>query len=456
MDAGSVVDGRYEIRRPLSIKGGMGDVYLCLDRRLNREVAVKLIKPEHANAPEYRERFQREVDAAIALEGYDVVRIYDHGECAERHVPYCVMEYLRGRDLAQELAVHGPLDVARALSILLDVCKVIGAAHERKIIHRDLKPSNLFLEGPPSPRCSVRVLDFGIAKVLDDPHDGAITQLGGQPGSPNYMAPEQHRNEPRVDVAVDIWALGAILFEAVTGERAWPGEAHAARKCVLHEPTPSVLGRRPELPKELDRIIGRCLQKEPANRYATIRELEHDLRELQGTAGSTDLTLPTVARSREPGDRPSRQWPWIVAIGGLIIVLGASLLKSRQQPSVAPALGAVVAAQMTHQALAAAEPEQMTRQALISPMNDVTAPPQTHSSQSEQSTSPLAASKLAMGAQAPARAVAVTEGGRTKSSHPRGSSSLAIQAPIPNAKASQRLPSLAPQVSRTETKLKTQ
>lgn len=452
------MDDRYEVRRPLSTKGGMGDVYLCLDRRLNREVAVKLIKPEHAKAPEYRERFQREVDAAIALEGHDVVRIYEHGECAERHVPYCVMEYLRGRDLSQELAVHGPLDLARALTILLEVCKVIGAAHDRKIIHRDLKPSNLFLEGPPSPRCSVRILDFGIAKVLDDPRDGAITQLGGQPGSPNYMAPEQHKNEPQVDSSVDIWALGAILFEALTGEKAWPGEAHAARKRVLEDPTPSVRAKRPELPNELDHVIGKCLQKDPTHRYATVRELERDLRELQATAGLTDRTLPTLAISPERRvSKTSLRWPWIVAISGISVVLGSSLVNLWQQPSVAPALAAPEIERATHPTLAATETEQVPRQALGSAMNDVAAPTQTNQSQAEQGTTPLVATRLSMGTQPAARSAVMGEVGRAKPSNPRGSSSALIQAQSSNTRPSPRMPSApsAPQLSRSETKLKT-
>lgn len=434
------MDDRYEVRRPLSTKGGMGDVYLCLDRRLHREVAVKLIKPEHANAPEYRERFQREVDAAIALEGYDVVRIYEHGECAERHVPYCVMEYLRGRDLSQELAVRGPLELARALTVLLEVCKVIGAAHDRKIIHRDLKPSNLFLEGPPSPRCSVRVLDFGIAKLLDDPRDGAITQLGGQPGSPNYMAPEQHKNEPRVGVSVDVWALGAILFEALTGEKAWPGEVHAARKRVLEDPTPSVRAKRPELPSEADHVIGKCLQKDPAHRYATIRELERDLRELQATAGLADRTLPTLAISPERRvSKVSLRWPWIVAIGAVSVGLGSSLVSLWRQPSVAPALAAAETQAATHQTRTATETEQVTRQALGSAMNDVAAPIQTKQSQSELSATPLVATRVSTGTLPAARLVVTGEVRRT------------------NARPGPRMSSApsAPQVSRAETKLKT-
>lgn len=341
MDAGSVVDGRYEVRRALSVRGGMGDVYSCLDRKLNREVALKLIKPEHANEPEYRERFQREIDAAIALESYDVVKIHDRGECSERHVPYYVMEHLRGRDLSQELAARGAFELSRALEILLDVCKVIRAAHARGIVHRDLKPSNLFLEGPPSPRRSVRVLDFGIARVLGAERDGVITQLGGQPGSPNYMSPEQHKNDPQVDVATDIWALGAILFETVVGEKAWPGESREARTRVLEGSTPSACARRPNTPHDLDRILQKCMQKEPTARYTSVRELERDLRELKAELEPSDVTAPTFARRAPLLRRVRRPALWAIGSCGSILAFGLFVAaKTWTSRSSAPAVGA--------------------------------------------------------------------------------------------------------------------
>jgi serine/threonine protein kinase len=342
MDAGSVVDGRYEVCRPLGVTGGMGDVYLCLDRKLKRQVAVKLIKPEHSAEPEYRERFQREVDAALALEGYDVVRIYDHGECADQKTPYYVMEYLQGRDLGRELAAHGPLELSRALGVLLDTCRVIGAAHSRGIVHRDLKPSNLFLEGPPSPRRSVRVLDFGVARVLGDPRDGALTGLGGQPGSPNYMSPEQHTNDLQVGIQADIWALGAILYEMVVGEKAWPGPSWEARQRVLEDATPSVRKIRSELPTELDRVIRKCLEKDPAARYSSVPELEGDLRSLQSSSLPADDTLTTFAGAASRRGRfGSRRWQRTLAWGGLGVVLlllaGAWL---RKGPAITPAADA--------------------------------------------------------------------------------------------------------------------
>jgi serine/threonine-protein kinase len=326
----------------------MGDVYLCLDKKLNRHVAVKLIKPEHANRPEYRERFQREIDSAIALEGYDVVRINDYGECSLLHAPYYVMEYLRGRDVRQELCARGSLELLRALEILVDVCKVIDAAHARGIVHRDLKPSNLFLEGPPSPRKSVRVLDFGIARVLGDPRDGALTQLSGQPGSPNYMSPEQHKNELQVGIQADIWALGAVLYEMVIGEKAWPGESYEARQRVLEDATPSVRTSRPELPSELDRIIQKCLEKEPAARYSSVADLARDLHELQSEQQASSKTLPTFVGSAQPRTWRSYRPAWALALAALstlIVVLialrpwwpQASSSTSHITPSNAPA-----------------------------------------------------------------------------------------------------------------------
>lgn len=323
MDAGTVVDGRYEVCRPLGVTGGMGDVYLCLDHKLNRQVAVKLIKPEHASKTEYRERFQREIDSAIALDGYDVVRIHDCGECAALHAPYYVMEYLRGRDVRSELAACGPFELSRALQILLDVCQVIGAAHARGIVHRDLKPSNLFLEGPPSPRRSVRVLDFGIARVVGDPRDGALTQLSGQPGSPNYMSPEQHKNELQVGVHADIWALGAVLYEMVVGEKAWPGESYEARQRVLEDATPSVRTSRPELPGDLDLVIQKCLEKDPAARYSSVTKLAGDLRELYSDCHDSGATLPTFVSTKQGGTTPRSfvsRWGLAVAVLSVVVI----------------------------------------------------------------------------------------------------------------------------------------
>ncbi|HMA93651.1 MAG TPA: protein kinase [Polyangiaceae bacterium] len=300
MDVGSVLDGRYEISRPLSTAGGMGDVYLCLDQKLKREVAVKVIKAEHAAEYEFRERFRREIQAAIALEGYDVVRIYDHGECPEHHVPYYVMEYLRGRDLRAELDAHGRLDLGRALEILIAVCKVISAAHARSIVHRDLKPNNLFLEGLPSPNRAVKVLDFGVARLVEGAGDGELTKLGGQPGSPNYMAPEQHRNEFEVGVQADIWALGAILYEMLVGEKAWPGDCVAVRKRVIEEATPSARDSLPGLPIGVDQVIQKCLEKDPSNRFVSVRELDVALRGLQAELANSDGTLPTAVAAPPP------------------------------------------------------------------------------------------------------------------------------------------------------------
>ena len=447
MDAGSVVDGRYEVRRALSVSGGMGDVYLCWDRKLNREVAVKLIKSEHSNESEYRERFQREVDAAIALEGHDVVRIYEYGECAERHAPYCAMEYLRGRDLRSELSARGPLELSRALEILLDVCKVMGAAHARGIVHRDLKPSNLFLEGPPSPRRSVRVLDFGVARVLGDPRDGAITQLGGQPGSPNYMSPEQHKNELQVGIAADVWALGAILYEMVAGVKAWPGESYEARKRVLEDATPNVRALRPELPDELDRVIRKCLEKDPRARYTSIRDLETALRDLQSGAAHPCGTLPTV---QSPPSQTAQLSPyrlrWVLALVGLgllglgILVFAATM--PRQQPAVVPRL-------------AAAEPERAPDPSTKGTERVASPLAANHELQSEPSGSSNAVTHAP--AQGSAEASLATAGNVAA---PDGPTSLArtprrVPAVEPASSPPVRPSTSAPKLPRNETRLKT-
>lgn len=301
----------------------MGDVYLCLDKKLKREVAVKVIKLEHASEYEFRERFRREIQAALALEGYDVVRIYDHGECPEHHVPYYVMEYLRGRDLRAELDAHGRLELPRALEILLAVCKVISAAHARNIVHRDLKPNNLFLEGPPSPNRSVKVLDFGVARVLESSGDGELTKLGGQPGSPNYMAPEQHRNEFEVGVQADIWALGAILYEMLVGEKAWPGDCLAVRKRVIEEATPRARDSLPGLPVGVDQVIKKCLEKDPSNRFVSVRELEVALRGLQAELIVPAGTLPTAMApaQSEPLSSPRLAWRSTPLVLGAMLAL---------------------------------------------------------------------------------------------------------------------------------------
>ena len=270
---GELIAGKYRVDGVLG-SGGMGVVLAATHLDLDRLVAVKLMRAELAEHPQAVDRLIREARLAAQFRGEHVCRVLDVGTVASG-APYIVMEYLEGSDLGALLSQHGPLEVETAVDFMLETAEALAEAHAANIIHRDLKPENLFvareLDGSPC----IKVLDFGISKQLGAQSIGrALTNPSAALGSPFYMAPEQMRSAKDVDSRADLWAVGAILFELLTGRQAFDGET-LPEVCgaVMSLNPPRATELRPEVPDGLSSVIARCLEKDVARRYQSILEV---------------------------------------------------------------------------------------------------------------------------------------------------------------------------------------
>ncbi|MEZ4400958.1 MAG: protein kinase [Kofleriaceae bacterium] len=268
IEAGSVVAEKYWVERVLG-RGGMGVVVAATHLQLGQRVALKFLKPEAARDGELVERFLREARASCRLRGEHCGRVIDVGTLADG-LPYIVMEYLEGNDLATVLARSGPLPVATAVDYVLQACIGLVEAHAAGLIHRDLKPANLFLTRRPDGTEQVKVMDFGIAKAMG-PIDAAITESAAVMGSPGYMSPEQLRSARDVDVRSDLWSMGVVLYELVTGRR--PYEAATITELAVLLATEPVPALPSTMPRAFAAAVMRCLEKEPRRRFATVAEL---------------------------------------------------------------------------------------------------------------------------------------------------------------------------------------
>ena len=268
---GTVLGDRFVVERKLG-SGGMGYVVAARHIELGQPVAIKLILPARAMSEEARNRLTREARAAARIKSAHVVRIFDVVSRGPA-VPYIVMEYLTGETLRQLLERTGRLPVDRAVDIVLQTCEALAEAHRNATIHRDLKPSNLFLTAIPGRPCFVKVLDFGIAKT-NEVDASTLTHSQALLASPAYASPEQLRASKDVDERSDIWSLGVILYESVTGQPPFDGRtlAELSSEILRDAPTPPS-AHRADLSDELERVILRCLEKEPANRFESVESL---------------------------------------------------------------------------------------------------------------------------------------------------------------------------------------
>src|SRR3954465_12842347 len=256
---GDVLAGKFRIERVLGV-GGMGMVVSALHLQLEERVAIKFLLPEALANAEAVARFGREARAAVKIKSEHVARVIDVG-ALETGAPYLVMEYLEGGDLSQVLARRGPLPVDEAVEYVLQACEAIAHAHSLGIVHRDLKPANLFLIRRPDGTNSIKVLDFGISKVMPGKSassDNAMTRTRTVMGSPLYMSPEQMASTRDVDGRTDLWALGAILYELVAGQPPFNAET-MPQLCalILNGATPSLRSTRPQVPAALDIVLQR-------------------------------------------------------------------------------------------------------------------------------------------------------------------------------------------------------
>ncbi len=271
--AGDVLVGKYEVERVLGV-GGMGVVVAARHLHLGQRVAIKFIRGAALIDPNVVNRFLVEARAAAALSSEHVARVIDVGTL-ETGAPYLVMEHLTGVDLDQFLHDNGPIAVPLAVGFVLQACEAIGEAHVKGIVHRDLKPSNLFLSQRMDSTALVKVLDFGISKASQQegiPQN--LTASGTIVGSPIYMSPEQIRDAKRVDARSDVWSLGVILYELLTGVTPFAGETlgQTFARVLSEEPTP-IERVRPDVPPALASTIRRCLERDLTLRIQNVGEL---------------------------------------------------------------------------------------------------------------------------------------------------------------------------------------
>ncbi|MGE5359372.1 MAG: protein kinase domain-containing protein [Bacteroidales bacterium] len=331
--------GPYEIRAFVGA-GGMGDVYKAHDTRLDRTVAIKVLPPAAASDPERRARFEREAKAIAALNHSHICTLYDVGDRAsDASTPsamYLVMEYLSGQTLAERLR-SGPLPLSQALVVATEIADGLAAAHRQGVIHRDLKPGNVMLT-----KSGVKLLDFGLAKLKardtfaaaragsstkSEPETAAGTLLGTVP----YMAPEQLEGK-EADARGDIFSLGAVLYEMVSGKRAFEGDSHASVVAAIMTSEPAPLcASQPLAPPALDLLVRQCLAKSADDRPDTAHDVANDLRRIREASGAGQ------AKGRPARRRSALSWAALVATGVLAAMVGgaAAMWLMRASPLVA-------------------------------------------------------------------------------------------------------------------------
>ena len=261
--------GRYEVIRELG-KGGMAYVYLAHDPYIKRQVAVKVLPEQLTVDPQFRARFQREAEIIATLENSAIVPVYDFGE--HENQPFIVMRYMSGGSLSDRME-KGPLPLSEVIPLFERIGSAVDYAHSLGIIHRDMKPGNILFDA----RGDASLSDFGIAKLAEG--SSAFTSTGGMIGTPAYMSPEQAAGEKNLDGRTDIYSLGVVLFEVLSGELPFEADTPLGVAIAhIQEPVPSLLERQPEMPPEFETILRKALDKNPANRFQSASELAQALK----------------------------------------------------------------------------------------------------------------------------------------------------------------------------------
>ena len=333
MTVETVAAGRYRIERALG-HGGMASVYLAFDSELDRPVALKILAEELGGDEQFRRRFLREARLAARLSHANVVRVYDAGEEADR--PFIVMEFVPGTTLAEMLSPGAPLPVSRATWIAQQAALGLQCAHEAGLVHRDVKPQNLLVRDDGV----VKITDFGIARAAEL---SRVTELGKVLGTAAYLSPEQARGD-EVTASADIYSLGAVLYEMLTGrppyEFATLAELAQMQRDGIVTP---VRDLAPSVPGDVEALVMRCLAREPRFRPASAAEVARALEPPNATAVAETRPLPARTSRRSP-------WLWIAAAAvvaataaviGLAQIGGSSSPPSKPTQPVAPKVGPV-------------------------------------------------------------------------------------------------------------------
>ena len=317
-ELGDSIGGKYSIVRQIG-EGGMAVVYEALHVQLGQRLAIKVLRPEVGDLDVVLARFAREARATASLRSIHTARVIDV-DSLDNGLPFMVLEYLEGRDLDAELQAVGPFPIAEAVDVVIQVADAMAEAHEQGLVHRDLKPANLFVCHAGERRV-IKILDFGISRNEND--SSRITAVDSYFGTPAYAAPEQLRDASQADARSDIWSLGIILFELLTGRTPFEGTAVQVIAKVVADPVPWPLDLRPDIPRELARSIMRALQRDPAQRFKTMRELSAALAHFGPEQ--------TLASALEPAMRGRRRLGEILVTDGLLSQGGLDLALADQQ-----------------------------------------------------------------------------------------------------------------------------
>jgi serine/threonine-protein kinase len=331
--AGSIIAGKYHVERALS-QGGMGSLWVARQLQLQRLVAVKLMEPSLAASPASRSRFEREAQAAALIQSPHVVQIHDYG--VEHDTPYIVMELLEGEDLGRRLKRQRRLPIATVARIFGQICKALRKAHEAGMVHLDLKPANIFLARDDDDEI-VKVLDFGIAKMINADAATEVTATGVVLGSVHYMSPEQVRGRRGLDHRSDLWSLGVIAFRAITGELPFGGtQIGDVLVKVCADPIPRASSVFPGVDPAVEAFLLRALERDPEARFQSARELAAALALLAWQGTPETPRPPQISLSNE-----------IAPIDSPRVVLGPAIAIAAPAPSFSPMVA------MTHAPLTA-------------------------------------------------------------------------------------------------------
>jgi serine/threonine-protein kinase len=295
-----VIQDRYRVISRIG-QGGTGVVYMVEHTLVGRRYALKVLDDVMSRKPVVVARFHREARAAAAIGDKHIVEVVDMGNL-DAGAPYLVMELLEGRDLGDALKDGGPMPIVRALDIATQCCEALGEAHKKGIIHRDIKPENIFLTRERDGSEFVKILDFGISKILEAANDldtGSLTRTGTAIGTPRYMSIEQVDGFSDVDARTDQYSMGVVLFEMLIGRAPFDAPSYGAlvRK-VASEPPPSLVDLRADVPPALEQVIHRALAKNRNERFASMEELAQALAPFAELGGAPKLTGPDVAFRR--------------------------------------------------------------------------------------------------------------------------------------------------------------
>lgn len=318
--------------------GGMGSIWVADHLALQTQVVVKFMHAQIAQDPQSLERFKREAAAAANVKSPHVVQVLDHGVAPDGS-PYIVMELLEGVDLAAWLAQHAPLPLANVALIVAQVCKALARAHERGIVHRDIKPQNVFLSQVGEGEPFVKVLDFGIAKAPAAQSLSGATKTGALMGTPYYMSPEQTLGAKGIDHRTDLWAVGVVAFEAMTGRPPFVAETIGGLAvAICNGPIPRPSSVNPAILPAVDAWFLRACARDPAQRFQSARELSDALQlavastsqpafaaaPMMPSASVSSLGIPQTTNAPMSGTRPAG----VPERGGmaLVLVLGGLLL----------------------------------------------------------------------------------------------------------------------------------